>query len=256
MRTYLINMDGSDDRLAQAKRCLSQEGIQFERVSATDGRGLTPEIMDRFYRPDRSLLQYGRKLGAGEIGCYLSHLDCLQRFIASDHKFALVIEDDITAPSGCGHVLKAVIADLDTRESHLIAVVNLANRARKICTDISVISGPANQETVLRKAYYFPLSSAALLWTRAAAQRFIAQYSAVLFPYDIAVREFSLALNCGYGLSHSLMPPAQGPSEIDKVALRPKLSSFGVSALRAQKLRTGQRLRAVRNKLSDQWSGK
>ena len=45
--TYLINLDGSDERLSSAQVQLEQQGITFTRVSAFDGRGLNlAEVSD------------------------------------------------------------------------------------------------------------------------------------------------------------------------------------------------------------------
>ena len=39
---YLINLDGSDERLKTATTCLSHQGIDFRRISAFDGRKIDP----------------------------------------------------------------------------------------------------------------------------------------------------------------------------------------------------------------------
>ena len=59
--TYLINLDGSDERLSSARVQLEQQGITFTRVSAFDGRGLNlAEVSD--YDEAHALRYMGRKL--------------------------------------------------------------------------------------------------------------------------------------------------------------------------------------------------
>ena len=77
---YLINLDGSDDRLREASGQLESAGVTFERVAAFDGRGLRiEEFPDYDAKGARSYM--GRPLRGGEIGCYLSHLECACRFL-------------------------------------------------------------------------------------------------------------------------------------------------------------------------------
>ena len=92
--TFLINLDGSDDRLNSARMQLEQQGIAFTRVSAFDGRNLNlAEVSD--YDEAHAISYMGRKLKGGELGCYYSHLDCARRFLASDAAHAMVLEDDM-----------------------------------------------------------------------------------------------------------------------------------------------------------------
>ena len=63
--TFLINLDGSDDRLNSARAQLDQQGIAFTRVSAFDGRGLNlTEVRD--YDEAHAVRYMGRKLKGGE----------------------------------------------------------------------------------------------------------------------------------------------------------------------------------------------
>ena len=94
IKYYLINLDGSDERLAQASAVLSEQSIAFERISAFDGRGIEPtSIAD--YDEIAALSYMGRTLKGGELGCYFSHLDCARRFLAFDADYVVVLEDDM-----------------------------------------------------------------------------------------------------------------------------------------------------------------
>lgn len=94
LAVYLINMDGAEDRMEVMNRETAAAGIVAERVSAVIGRNLNFPI------PDFSELSYkllhGRRMKYGEVGCYLSHVECARRFLASDAELCLILEDDVS----------------------------------------------------------------------------------------------------------------------------------------------------------------
>jgi glycosyl transferase family 25 len=95
---YLINLDRSPDRLATMQRRLDALGLTFVRVPAVDG-AREPELVATV---DRELYRrtHGRGLRVGEIGCYMSHLAVMRRFLADGPDLALVLEDDaVLAPT-------------------------------------------------------------------------------------------------------------------------------------------------------------
>ena len=79
LAVYLINLDGSDERLGTISAALAKHNIAFERVSAVDGRKFDVQSLD-IYQEQEALSYMGRQLVGGEIGCYLSHLECAKRF--------------------------------------------------------------------------------------------------------------------------------------------------------------------------------
>ena len=111
---YLINLDSSTDRLATASAQLAKAGIQFERVPAYDGRGKNlvefPEYLAR--RTHRAI---GRDLVGGEIGCYLSHLAVLERFITSGSENCVVLEDDLVISDTLAEAVENILLELEMR---------------------------------------------------------------------------------------------------------------------------------------------
>jgi glycosyl transferase, family 25 len=65
--------------------------MDFERISAVDGRSVPPDLRPQFL--DGNDKPFGH-LGDGEIGCYASHLAVHQRVLAEGLPYALVLEDD------------------------------------------------------------------------------------------------------------------------------------------------------------------
>jgi glycosyl transferase, family 25 len=106
-QTWVINLDRAPDRLARITAQLQRLGLPFHRMAAVDARLMTDE--------QRALLDepaYRRKHGMlpvwGELGCYLSHVQVMRAFIASDAQFALVLEDDVLLHNGLPDVLQGL----------------------------------------------------------------------------------------------------------------------------------------------------
>lgn len=109
LQTWVINLDRAPDRLARISAQLQRLQLPFTRLSAVDARAMSPE--------QRRLLDeaaYCRKHGMtpvlGELGCYLSHVEVMRRFLASDAQFALVLEDDVLLHDSLPAVLQGLMA--------------------------------------------------------------------------------------------------------------------------------------------------
>ncbi|MGY0197721.1 glycosyltransferase family 25 protein [Leptothrix sp. BB-4] len=93
--TLVINLDRDTRRLARIATQLDALGLPWTRIPAVYGARLTAEERARLV----DVKGYGRRHGmtpnAGEIGCYLSHLDAARALLASDATQALVLEDDV-----------------------------------------------------------------------------------------------------------------------------------------------------------------
>lgn len=93
-----INLDRREDRLAETKALFDAAGVVFERVPGVDGSKLT-EIEKRVFCPNR--LWIGRHyMSDGEIGCFWSHVNCLQIGLERGWERWCVTEDDIKLRPG------------------------------------------------------------------------------------------------------------------------------------------------------------
>lgn len=106
-QTWVINLDRAPDRLARITAQLQRLDLPFHRMAAVDARLMTAE--------QRALLDepaYRRKHGMlpvwGELGCYLSHVQVMRDFIASEADFALVLEDDVLLHNSLPAVLQGL----------------------------------------------------------------------------------------------------------------------------------------------------
>jgi glycosyl transferase family 25 len=212
LAVYLINLDGSDERLASARAQLDTANVPFDRVSAFDGRGLS---LDQFpdYDAKAALFYMGRPLRGGEIGCYLSHLDCARRFLASDAQHALVLEDDMQLAPGAMDSLSQILLWLSTRP---IAwdVINIGANRLKYTTPWANFPGPGGGTTLL-KAHYFPMTTTAIIWSRQGAADFVAGHRAIYAPVDNFLREWQCIVDRGLSVTPPLVTTTGAESDID-----------------------------------------
>ncbi len=94
LMVVLINLPRSVKRREQMEQRLAALGLPYELLPAIDGRAdwerLLPSVnVQAFER------HVGRDVLPGEVGCYHSHLKAWQRFLASDARVLLVLEDDM-----------------------------------------------------------------------------------------------------------------------------------------------------------------
>lgn len=95
MLRFVINLDRSPDRWLSINKQLTKLGINAERISAFDGNTLTHDEIKKLTPKLYSKWEFPREISSGEIGCYLSHLECWKKLVSSDDDWALVMEDDI-----------------------------------------------------------------------------------------------------------------------------------------------------------------
>lgn len=208
---FLINLDGSEARLRQAGAQLEAVGIAFQRVPAFDGRGLR---IDEFpdYDHARAMAYMGRPLRGGEIGCYLSHLDCARRFLASDAVHGLVLEDDLQLVPGFGEGLAAVLDWLAAHPSGW-DLVHLAPNTHKIFTTLHRFGADGGTHALTR-AHYFPMTTTALLWSRPGAQAFVEGHRSIWAPVDNYLRHWQTRADRGLAVWPPLVTTTGAESEI------------------------------------------
>ncbi len=108
VQTWVINLDRAPERLARISQQLQRLALPFTRLPAVDARALKSSQRAALDEP-----AYRRKHGMtpvlGELGCYLSHVQALQQFLASPARFALVLEDDVLLHDSLPAVLQGLV---------------------------------------------------------------------------------------------------------------------------------------------------
>jgi glycosyl transferase family 25 len=126
VHAYVINLARSIDRRAHIAAELKKTGLDYEIVTAVDGRELdlrdTNIIDSSLPFIDSPLVIGDPGLAAGTAGAALSHLSVYQKIIADGLDMALVLEDDVMLPTDLGSLLEAVGDQLVGAEVVLLSV--------------------------------------------------------------------------------------------------------------------------------------
>lgn len=91
---WLINLPRSTERRTRMQVQMQALGLPYTLFEAVDGRADWPRLAQSVDLPEFRA-NVGREVLPGEIGCYHSHLGVWRALIASPHKVALVLEDDV-----------------------------------------------------------------------------------------------------------------------------------------------------------------
>ena len=105
--TYVINMDSATERMAHMAAELRRVGISFIRQPGVVGMEL-PYPNENFSDWSYKYL-HGRRWAPRELGCYLSHIQCLRNFLQTDAPYALILEDDVKLDDNIKEILESAI---------------------------------------------------------------------------------------------------------------------------------------------------
>lgn len=208
---YYINLDPSTERRASIEAQLSDAEIaDAKRVAAFDGRNVTLEVMEDY--DDRAAIRFlGRSVFNGEYGCYRSHLDVLRQFVGSDAAHALIIEDDAQISPDLMSSVQTALATLNDKCIEWDLLHLSASKPMILTQHVAAIS----DERSLLRAYYFPMTTTALLWSRATAMRFLRDFATISMPVDMAIREMMVADGKGFALAPPPVATTGAISDID-----------------------------------------
>jgi glycosyl transferase family 25 len=175
LKIFLINLDRAIDRLAAMRSKLEHSGLGFERVPAIDGNSIdfpTKQFSEISFR-----FMHGRRRNPGEVGCYLSHVECARRLLASDCEFALILEDDLEFPPDFNDIVEAAIRQAEQWD---ILRLSTVSAGRKF--DFSRLTESRRLAIALTREK----GSGAYLINRRAAQWFVRKLLPMRLPFDLA----------------------------------------------------------------------
>ncbi len=204
---YLINLDRATSRRDAAVAQLHQLNLSAQIVPAVDGATLT-EAQWACYDAQAAFTRSGRSLSPGEIGCYLSHVDCARRFLASGAEMALVLEDDFKADPDFPALLHELTRHLSDTPGW--DVVNLGNTAKRFAIVTAPICTEGRQWPLCR-AHHFPVLTTALLWSREGARAFLANAFPIFRPVDQMLKDW--CIRSGRGLAFATAPVTTSGAE-------------------------------------------
>ena len=117
MRAYVVNLARSVDRRAHIISELKKTDLDYEIMTAVEGRDL--DLSDTSL-VDPSLPNVTQFL-AGTTGAALSHLNACRKVIEDGLDAALILEDDVNLPADLGILADAVAAQMSGAEVALLS---------------------------------------------------------------------------------------------------------------------------------------
>ena len=175
LAVFLINLDRAVDRLAAMQHKLGRIGLYAERVSALDGAVIEFPIPD--FNEVAFRFKHGRWRNPAEVGCYLSHIECARRLLASNSEFALVLEDDLEFSGDFAELLDAA---LQQNEKWDILRLSTVSRGRKF--RFSTLTKTRSLAVALTREK----GSGAYISNRRAAYWFVEKLLPMQLPFDLA----------------------------------------------------------------------
>lgn len=176
---FVINLDASAERLAHAARQLQEQGLDFERIPAVDGRALPAERLAQLCpaRPRR----YFMPLTPGEVGCYLSHLRALSVMLERRLERCVILEDDCVLAPGFARCLRDVQA-LGPRLPDVVKLYGARSQGE-------IIARLADGRALVRSSSP-PSQTTAALWTDRGARKLLAASDRLFRPVDVQLKHW------------------------------------------------------------------
>ena len=108
---YLVSLEKDVTRRDILKQRFTDQYSKFKIQPAVDGRLLLAKdyysYISKYYKKQKKLMS------PGELGCTLSHIEVLTKFLESDSKYALIFEDDIIGSDRDIEEIERIIPYLD-----------------------------------------------------------------------------------------------------------------------------------------------
>jgi glycosyl transferase family 25 len=164
MHVYVINLARSLDRRAHITAELRKTGLDYEIITAVDGRDLDlgdSSLID-------PLLLAKNSFPAGTAGCALSHLSAYQKIIAEGLDQALILEDDVVLPADLSTLVDAVAPYLTGAE---VALLNYASPDTCKMSIEGSVDLPSSRQLALPIDINPMVNAAAYIITREACER-------------------------------------------------------------------------------------
>jgi len=158
LRTFVINLNRSPERLTSMSRSLAERQIDFERVAAVDWRDLSEETVRESYDPRLNEESFKAPLSRAEIACYLSHRLCWQKVLDEDVDSALILEDDVFLKPEIDRILPALVDNPEDWD--LVKLYNVGHRNKRTIRSLGHSYHVTEPSTISRGAVGYLVSRA------------------------------------------------------------------------------------------------
>ena len=175
LHTWVINLDRDVERLQRIAAQLAPTGLAWTRLSAVYGRDLPADEQARLLDRDAYRRKHGMEPALGELGCYLSHVAVMRALLASPHRAALVLEDDVLLTPALVPVLQGLMAHPDRWDVVKLSQVHSGTPQRYLEV------APGHHLAVMLSRC---TGSSAYLVNRRAAQVYVDRLLPMTLPHD------------------------------------------------------------------------
>ncbi|MCK7459107.1 glycosyltransferase family 25 protein [Idiomarina aminovorans] len=213
---FLINLDRSVERLNNAAGQLDSAGVDFERISAVDGKTLENELINKVFDDKMAQKRYHYDLTLGEMGCYLSHVKCWEKIIEDGLDFAVILEDDLLLEPNFKDVIESV-PNIETEWHYLKLSCPFKHRPY---TEAKLVKTPKGDNVSLVDYKKPPTGTVAQIVSREGAKRLLKNRPPFFRPVDVDL-QWSWELNIKVqGLIPYVANVSGELSEIQKISAR------------------------------------
>lgn len=174
LQAWVINLDRAPERLQRIAGQLERLGLPWQRLAAVDARALSPQQQAALDAPTYRR-RHGMEPVPGELGCYLSHVEVMRRFLAGDASFALILEDDVLLHDSLPAVLRGLTAHPGRWDMVKLSAVH--SGTPQPCLEVA----PGHQLAVMLSKC---TGSSAYIVNRRAARAYLAGLLPMQLPYD------------------------------------------------------------------------
>jgi glycosyl transferase, family 25 len=231
VQTWVINLDRAPERLARITQQLQRLQLPFTRLPAVDARAFTPaqaaSLDEAAYRR-----KHGMAPVPGELGCYLSHIEVMRAFLATDARAALVLEDDVQLHDALPAVLQGLMRHADRWDMVKLSAVHSGTPV-----PVAEVAQGHHLAVMLSRC----TAASAYVVNREAARAYVAQLLPMELPFDHVFDQ-----GWRLGLKVRLVSPTPCGHD-DQVP-----STMGYAAAPSRKFPWPQRLPAFRYRLGNE----
>ncbi len=95
-KIYIVNLKSDEKRRQNIIKEINKQNIKnFEIIDAVDGNKLSENDLRKLTFKNKNFNNpWNSKMSPSQIGCALSHIKIYKKFISSEFKFAMILEDD------------------------------------------------------------------------------------------------------------------------------------------------------------------
>lgn len=197
----VINLDRSVDRLQGVARDLDGVCLIWERFKGVEPP-ISTYLSDELYSRKAAKKFNGGDLNRGQVGCFLSHLGVIESFLSSDEAYLLVLEDDVAIEEDSVSVLSEIVEYLRAGNAngwHCLNLTEVYPKRRRLIVEF--------EGWRLYQAYYFPILTSGLLWSRRGAESFMNHVlsKGIFLPVDQQLRFHLAETGLGLSLDHPII---------------------------------------------------